>query len=694
MSFSPTHRVSIIICSLVAAIAVRAQEWTEVPVPGEVYNHFEIAASNGRFVVTTGSHVYYSDDGENWLDSGFQGSVIKSLSSSNNRFIVLSGSDVYTSKNGANWIYRSRIPGVNEDDVSPENTSADYRIASDGTGAVAVRFRLLNGEFFTYGESAIFYTPDLEHWYRSDEFPDTTSETGPSLRNIVYGNGRYMAAYWPEGSVAIDVRTRTTLAWSVDGGESWERIESDLTGAPSEVVYGNSVFLGIMVNGRLIRSTDGEVFESVSGLIPSNLYPQINFGGGRFFAHSSNDTDSIMYSSSDGLNWTTHGNLPIRRINHSYRVAFAADRHIAVGSHFSDGLQYFMLSAQLNGPPVITRQPESVAVHPAGRKAALTVESNVLGTTTYQWFKNGEPIPNAKFPAMIFQRAKLRDSGDYYCILSNSIGSVYSDTATISIVPAAVGGRLSNLSVNAYGGINTESLNVGFGLRGSARKPVTIRAVGPTLATFGVAATMTDPSIALIRGEETLRTNDNWTEKDGSELGGFQLPTNSLDAVVDDLLAPGLYAVVVDASIGNTGTVLTELYDGNLEDGLNLLNNLSARALVTPTQSLIAGFVITGTTDLPVIIRAVGPTLEDFGIPNALVDPRITLYRDNELIANNEDWLENDGRNLGAFPLPEGSADSVLSIRLSPGIYTAHVTAAESTPETGIVLLEVYDAFE
>ena len=45
--------------------------------------------------------------------------------------------------------------------------------------------------------------------------------------------------------------------------------------------------------------------------------------------------------------------------------------------------------------------------------------------------------------------------------------------------------------------------------------------------------------------------------------------------------------------------------------------------------------------------------------------------------------------SVGAFPLPEGSKDAAVIIRLQPGSYVAQASAVDPT-ESGQVLIEVY----
>ncbi len=119
------------------------------------------------------------------------------------------------------------------------------------------------------------------------------------------------------------------------------------------------------------------------------------------------------------------------------------------------------------------------------------------------------------------------------------------------------------------------------------------------------------------------------------------------------------------------------------------LPNLSVRTTLAAAQNLAVGFVMTGGSK-PLLIRAVGPTLGDFGVGDAMSDPRIGFNNAEGLeIDSNDDWessLSATFGDLGAFALVEGSKDAALRVDLS-GLGTVSVNGTEA----GTVLVEVYD---
>jgi len=121
--------------------------------------------------------------------------------------------------------------------------------------------------------------------------------------------------------------------------------------------------------------------------------------------------------------------------------------------------------------------------------------------------------------------------------------------------------------------------------------------------------------------------------------------------------------------------------------------NLSTRGLVSPGDSvLIGGFIITGTEPKTVVLRALGPSLGGFGVPNILADPVLRVYDSSQtLIATNDNW-QSDPNHAAVESnglAPGNLSESATAQTLAPGAYTVIVTGKDTTP--GVGLVELYD---
>jgi hypothetical protein len=121
--------------------------------------------------------------------------------------------------------------------------------------------------------------------------------------------------------------------------------------------------------------------------------------------------------------------------------------------------------------------------------------------------------------------------------------------------------------------------------------------------------------------------------------------------------------------------------------------NLSTRGNVLSGEGvLIGGFVITGTESKVVVLRALGPSLSEFGVTGVLGDPVLSLYNSSgALIATNDNW-QSDPHNPDIKKnglAPDNLLESATFQILPPGAYTVIVRGKDLA--TGIGLVELYD---
>jgi hypothetical protein len=94
---------------------------------------------------------------------------------------------------------------------------------------------------------------------------------------------------------------------------------------------------------------------------------------------------------------------------------------------------------------------------------------------------------------------------------------------------------------------------------------VLVRALGPTLAGFGVPNPLTNPTLDLVNSSgTTIRSNDNWKDdpQQRSEIEAANLaPSHDEEAALVQIVAPGAYTAVVRGSGRTTGVGLVEVYN-------------------------------------------------------------------------------------------------------------------------------------
>jgi hypothetical protein len=114
-------------------------------------------------------------------------------------------------------------------------------------------------------------------------------------------------------------------------------------------------------------------------------------------------------------------------------------------------------------------------------------------------------------------------------------------------------------------------------------------------------------------------------------------PSNELESARWGIINPGAYTVVVRGKNDATGIGLFEVYD--LDQTVDSkLGNVSTRGFVDIGDNvMIGGAIIVGSAPARVLLRAIGPSLTNFGVGNALQDPTLELHDGNgALMASND----------------------------------------------------------
>ena len=247
-------------------------------------------------------------------------------------------------------------------------------------------------------------------------------------------------------------------------------------------------------------------------------------------------------------------------------------------------------------------------------------------------------------------------------------------------------------------------------------KRVLVRAIGPALRSFGVAAAIPDPVLTVYDGlgRAVLRSSGSGSgaalaevQRASVESGAFYIDPNAGDAAAVLTLLPGAWTFNVASLAGSSGEALVEIYDLDRGPTAPSLSNLSIRATASGEQRVTAGFVIDGGTAKTLMVRAVGPGLAAFGVNDAVPDPAVSVFsapgfgayqggndnwgvRDFSYVETSAAALRATEIGMGAFPLVDGSKDAAVLVSVGPGAYTAMAVQKEGTP-AGTVLLELYD---
>jgi hypothetical protein len=271
--------------------------------------------------------------------------------------------------------------------------------------------------------------------------------------------------------------------------------------------------------------------------------------------------------------------------------------------------------------------------------------------------------------------------------------------------------QLSNISTRALVQTGDNVMIGGFIVQGTEAKRIIIRALGPELVPFGISDPLADPTLELYDSTGALiASNDNWvttiiggiitTDQVAAIRASGYAPSNVMESAMIVSLPPGNYTAIVRGVNNTTGIGLVDVYD--LSTSItSTLGNISTRSFVqTGDNVMIGGFIVQGILPKRVIVRAIGPELGQYGVPDTLANPTLELHDSTgALIASNDNWVttiiggiittDQVAAIRDSGYAPGDRRESAMIVSLPPGNYTAIVRGVNST--TGVALVEVYN---
>jgi plastocyanin len=351
------------------------------------------------------------------------------------------------------------------------------------------------------------------------------------------------------------------------------------------------------------------------------------------------------------------------------------------------------------GGPVYV--PSTVVIQPGD-----TVEWTWVGTPPFHLYgsvTSGTPdLPTDLFDSGIHSvpytfSYTFPNAGSYYYFnqvnhIMTGLVSVTAPSPTPTPTPASQS-QLLNISTRVHVQTGENVLIGGFIVTGNAPKKVILRAIGPSLTQAGVAGALADPVLELHASDGSLiTTNDSWKDTQEAEIMASGIPpADELESAIVATLDPGSYTAILSGKNGTSGVGLVEGYDLD-QPADSQLANISTRGFVeTENNVMIGGFILgNGSGTANILIRALGASLADVGITDALADPALELHDANgDLIMSNDNWRSDQEAEIMATTIPPSNdLEAAIVTTVAADAYTAIVAGKDGL--TGVSLLEVY----
>jgi uncharacterized delta-60 repeat protein len=334
----------------------------------------------------------------------------------------------------------------------PAGATRSFAGAADiGLGAAERVHVVGTGLPFGGANNAVWITLDRD----GNEVAGRVGASGEQvLRVLEQADGKVLLG----GTFTTPNGTRTLVRRGLDG---------ELDSGFDAVLPGSASVIRQMADGRLL----------VSGVNPTRQRPFVwvlNTNGSRSIEYdldsmvegiSANSASVVDVLAQDdgkillGGSFTAGGvNLAVARLLPSGELDWEFNSELTATSPVTtmlmkDNLLYLGVNRSVvrmllgepvvGGAPVVTVPPAS-GRHPAGSQVFLQVTATGTPPLTYQWRRNGTPIPLETSDRYLFQLTQL-NAGDFDVVVGNSFGSVTSAVAAVRLdVPAPVVTLVSN----------------------------------------------------------------------------------------------------------------------------------------------------------------------------------------------------------------------------------------------------------
>ncbi len=519
-----------------------AVTWQMLPAAAG-YDGGTVAFGNGRFVAgaSDGGIGISQDGGESWTRVVTRPTALLRITYGNGLFVAAT--------NSQNWIngvfYSELISSADGVTWSP-----GFRLPGD-TGAWR-DIIFVDGAFLAVGTKG---TDEHAVVARSTDGVNWTITGAFDLAAYAIGgrSGRYVVA----GLVGDIWTSSDGLTWNHAPGRPLES-----AGPPSALTVIGDKFVGSTYYGKIVASDDGVTW-SIEDFSASGMMWYIATGG-----------DQVVAVGNAGAIWQVGTS---RFVNNATRARVSGGSGALIAGFVVTGAAPKTMLIRGVGPTLADYQVTDPLAAPV-----LKVNENTTGqlvASNRGWQNSPDPAALAAAARQVGAFALRANSADSALLVTLPPG-VY--TATVTGEGAASGvalaevyevganaSRIINMSTRANVGTGADVLIPGLVIGGDAPRRVLVRAVGPTLASFGVDAPLARPVLTLLSGQTALATNQGWGTADNAtdiaavaqQVGGFPLPVGSADSALLVTLNPGVYSLHVTGANGTTGVALVEVYE-------------------------------------------------------------------------------------------------------------------------------------
>ena len=259
--------------------------------------------------------------------------------------------------------------------------------------------------------------------------------------------------------------------------------------------------------------------------------------------------------------------------NISTRAKVGVDENVLIGGFVITGTGTKRLLIRALGSELAARGVPTVL----GDPFLQLYQGSIVIAQNNTWNVQTIPADVAAIQATPFAPTDIQEpallarlgAGAYTVIVTGVAGTTGNSLIEVYELDTTDTAKLINISTRGSVGTVNDVMIGGFVVGGTTPKRVLVRAVGPSLAGFGVVNPLLNPALQIFSGATPIAQNDDWGTAPGGgpnpdaaaiTASGFQ-PTSAQESAVIMTLIPGAYTAIVRGVNSTTGVGLIEVYD-------------------------------------------------------------------------------------------------------------------------------------
>jgi uncharacterized repeat protein (TIGR02543 family) len=275
---------------------------------------------------------------------------------------------------------------------------------------------------------------------------------------------------------------------------------------------------------------------------------------------------AMSQSSSVTANFTATAVSSSRLVNLSTRMQVQTGNSVLIGGFVIGGTASKTVAIVATGPSLAAFGISNALANPTLTVVRSSDQSVVASNDDWQSAPNASQLQAAGFaPSHPLESAVLATlaPGAYTAIVSGVGGGTGVGLVAVYEIDSP-DVPLVNISTRGQVLAGNDVMIGGFVIQGSSPQQVAIVATGPSLAAFGIANPLANPTLTLVRSSDqsVVAVNDDWqSAANASQLqaAGFA-PSNPLESAILITLSPGAYTAIVSGVGGGTGVGIVAVY--------------------------------------------------------------------------------------------------------------------------------------